>query len=55
MDVPMKYFMKAITYCLKTYGTFGKGIYFPDKRAWEDSVNNSGYIIEIQFLRYGLC
>lgn len=48
MDVPMKYFMKAITYCLKTYGAFGKGIYFPDKRAWEDAVNNSGYLKSIQ-------
>lgn len=43
-DIPMKYFMKAIIYCFKTYGSFGKGIYFPDKKAWQDSVMNSGYL-----------
>lgn len=44
IDIPMKYFMKAVVYCFKTYGVYGKGIYFPDKTVWTDSVNNSGYI-----------
>jgi len=43
-DMPMKYFMKAIIYCLKSYGKHGKGIYFPDKKAWDDAANNSGYL-----------
>ena len=48
IDIPMKYFMKAIVYCLKTYGIYGKGIYFPDKAAWADSVSNSGLIKSIE-------
>lgn len=48
VDIPMKYFMKAIVYCLKSYGVYGKGIYFPDKRAWEDAVNNSGYLKSVE-------
>jgi len=48
IDIPMKYFMKAIVYCLKTYGIYGKGIYFPDKTAWADSVSNSGFIKSIE-------
>ena len=48
VDIPMKYFMKAVGYCLKNYGIYGKGIYFPDKTAWADSVNNSGFIKSIQ-------
>ncbi len=47
-DIPMKYFMKAVTYCLKNYGTYGKGIYFPTKAIWEDAVANSGYLKSIQ-------
>jgi len=43
-DIPMKYFMKAVVFCLKNYGQYGKGVYFPDKIAWADSVSNSGYI-----------
>lgn len=43
-DIPMKYMMSAITYCLRTYGSYGKGIYFPDESAWMDSVINSGYL-----------
>lgn len=46
-DVPMKYFMKAIIYCLKTFGAFGKGIYFPNKANWEEAVLNSGYLKSI--------
>jgi len=41
-DIPMKYFMKAVVHCFRTYGKYGKGIYFPDKAAWVDSVGNSG-------------
>jgi len=48
VDIPMKYFMKAVVYCLKTYGIYGKGIYFPDKTAWADSVSNSGFIKSIE-------
>ena len=44
VDIPMKYFMNTIVYCLKTYGIYGKGIYFPDKNVWEDSVSSSGYM-----------
>ena len=47
IDIPMKYFMKTVVHCLKTYGVYGKGIYFPDKTAWEDSVSNSGLIKSI--------
>ena len=43
-DIPMKYIMTAIIYCLKTYGHYGKGIYFPDQDAWLDSVAHSGYL-----------
>jgi len=48
VDIPMKYFMKAVVYCLKTYGIYGKGIYFPDKTEWADSVSNSGFIKSIE-------
>ena len=48
IDIPMKYFMKAIIYCLKNYGKFGEGIYFPDKNAWEDAANNSGYLKSVE-------
>jgi hypothetical protein len=48
IDIPMKYFMKAVVYCLKTYGVHGKGIYFPDKSAWKDAVNNSGYLKSVE-------
>jgi hypothetical protein len=44
----MKYFMKAIVYCLKTYGFYGKSIHFPDKKDWEDAVNNSGYLKSVE-------
>lgn len=47
-DIPMKYFMKAIICCLKTYGAYGKGIYFPDKKAWVEAVKNSGYLKSLQ-------
>lgn len=43
-----KYFMKAVAYCLKNYGVYGKGIYFPDKSAWEDAVNDSGYLKSVE-------
>lgn len=48
IDIPMKYFMKAVVYCLKNYGVYGKGIYFPDKSAWKDAVNNSGYLKSVE-------
>jgi len=44
IDIPMKYFMKAVVYCFRFYGAYGKGIYFPDEAAWADSVSNSGFI-----------
>jgi len=48
IDIPMKYFMKTIVYCFKTYGVYGKGIYFPDKTEWADSVSNSGLLESIE-------
>ena len=48
MDIPMKYFMKTVVYCLKNYGAYGKGIYFPDKTAWVDSARNSGFMKSIE-------
>ena len=48
IDIPMKYFMKAAVFCLKDYGIYGKGIYFPDKKAWKEAVENSGYLKSIQ-------
>lgn len=46
-DIPMKYFMKAIIYCLKTFGAFGKEVYFPTKDNWKEAVLNSGYLKSI--------
>jgi len=44
IDIPMKYFMSAVVYCIKNYGAYGKGIYFPDKAAWAESVSGSGLL-----------
>lgn len=44
-DIPMMYFINTVKYCLNEYGTCGKGIYFPDKKAWRDSIQNSGYVM----------
>lgn len=43
-DIPMMYFVNTIKYCFNEYGKCGKGIYFPDKDSWRDSIINSGYV-----------
>lgn len=43
-DIPMQYFINLINYCLKTFGKYGRGIYFPDETNWLESIIESGYI-----------
>lgn len=43
-EIPMQYFMNTVKYCFKKYGIHGKGIYFPDKAAWDDALKHSGYL-----------
>lgn len=43
-EVPMMYFINTIKYCLEEYGKYGKNIYFPTPKEWQESVKNSGYV-----------
>lgn len=44
-DIPMQYFINLISYCLRTFGVYGKNIYFPDKNNWREAIIESGYIV----------
>lgn len=43
-QILMKYFMDAIIYCLKRYGTYGKTIYEPTIEEWENCIIDSGFV-----------
>lgn len=43
-DIPMKYFMDSVVYCLKHYGFYGKKLYFPNINDIENSIVSIGYI-----------
>lgn len=43
-DIPMQYFINLINYCLKKFGKYGKGVYFPNAENWREAILESGYI-----------
>lgn len=43
-ELLMKYFIDAVTYCLKKYGVYGEHLYAPTKEHWIDSIINTGFI-----------
>lgn len=47
-DIPMKFFITAIIYCLKKFGIFGNAKYFPTEDNWDESVTNCGFINAIK-------
>lgn len=44
-QILMKYFMDAVIYCLKHYGTYGKDIYQPTIEEWKESIISSGFVL----------
>lgn len=44
-QILMKYFMDAILYCMKYYGSYSEGVYQPTKEDWKNSIINSGFVI----------
>lgn len=44
-QILMKYFMDAVLYCLKRYGTYGKELYQPTVEEWKQSIVDSGFVI----------
>lgn len=44
-QILMKYFMDAVLYCLKRYGTYGEKIYHPTIEEWKQSIIESGFVI----------
>ena len=42
-DIPMKFFMDTIIYCLKNYG-YEKKLYIPGKTEWENSIIKAGFV-----------
>ena len=43
-EIPMQYFTLSIDNCLNTFGADGKGVYWPNKTNWYESIKLSGYI-----------
>lgn len=44
-EIPMMYFVNTVKHCLEDYGETGKKLYFPDEKAWKNSIDESGYIL----------
>ena len=43
-DIPMKFFIDTIIYCLKSYGVYGKSIKMPTIKEWEESILKVGFV-----------
>lgn len=44
MEIPMQYLTLTVENCMKVFGANGKGVYWPNKLEWEESISASGYI-----------
>lgn len=43
-EIPMQYFTLSIDNCLNTFGSDGKGVYWPSKMNWHEAIKSSGYV-----------